>query len=336
VDLSLIVSPVDLSASGEAALKRALALAQWHEAELHVVYVRPGRARRHTSGTTNAEDPFLGRLVKFISSLNPERVAVTPVVLTGEPVKAVAEYARVNSADLVVVAQNGRRRSRFWSSGLLATNVARAVASPTLTVSNKPVADTDVVASFNNIVCPIDFSVASLRALNEALTIAQQSGGRVTLLHVLEGFPYETVYSGSRAFRLIDEYRARVEKVKRELRALVPPAALNWCEIDTEVVSGIAHDAINAAATARKADLVVIGRPQRSRLDRIVMASTLSGVLRRARCPVLAVPGPLDVTETASKAIVADRDEDKAFARLTWGATRGAGRGSSPGGIEAL
>ena len=72
MDLSLIVSPVDFSTSGEAALKRALALAQWHEAELHVVYVRPGRARRNASGTTSAEDPFFGRLVKFISSLTPK------------------------------------------------------------------------------------------------------------------------------------------------------------------------------------------------------------------------------------------------------------------------
>ena len=335
MDLSLIVSPVDFSASGEAALTRALALAQWHEAELHVVYVRPGRSRRNASGTTGSEDPFLGRLVKFISSLNPEGFVVTPVVLTGEAVEAVAEYARVHSADLVVVGQNGRRGSRIWSSGVLATDVARAVASPPLTVSNKPVFHAEVAASFNNIVCAIDFSAASLRAMNEALTMAQQSGGRGTLLHVLEGFPYETVYSGSGAFRLIDEYRARVEKVTRQLRALVPPDALNWCEVETEVVSGIAHDAINAMATARKADLVVIGRPHRSRLDRIVMASTLSGVLRRARCPVLAVPGPLDVTEAASRAIVADRDEDKAFARLTWGAMHGVARGNSPG-IEAL
>ena len=247
-----------------------------------------------------------------------------------------AEYPRVKSADLVVVGQNGRRGGRLWSSGVLATDVARAVASPTLTVSNKPVAETEVAASFNNIVCGIDFSASSLRALNEALTIAQQRGGRVTLLHALEGFPHETVYSGSRAFGLIDEYRARVEKAKHELRALVPPAALNWCEVETEVVSGMAHDAINAIATARKADLVVIGRARRSRLDRIVMVSTLAGVLRRARCPVLAVPGPLDVTEAGARANVADRDENKAFARLTWGATHGVARGNSPGGIEAL
>ena len=84
MDLSLIVCPVDFSATGEAAFRRALALAQWHEAELHVLYVRPGRTRRNALGTTSADDPFLVRLAEFISSSNPEGFAVTPVVLTGD------------------------------------------------------------------------------------------------------------------------------------------------------------------------------------------------------------------------------------------------------------
>lgn len=336
MNLSVIVCPVDFSASGEAALTRALALAQWHEAELHVLYVRPGRPQRNPSGTTSADDPFLGRLVKFISSSNPEGIAVTPVILTGDPTKAVAEYARAKSADLVVVGQNGRRGSRFWSSGVLATDIARAVASPTLTVSKEAVSGTDVAASFNAILCAIDFSAASLRGLNQALTLAQQSGGRITLLHVLEGFPYETVYSGSRAFRLIGDFRARVDKVKRELRALVPPDALNWCEVEIEVVSGIPHDAIVATARARKADLVVIGRPRRTRLDRIVMASTVSGVLRRARCPVLAVPGPSDVTDVASDAIGAERYDGETIAPWALRTTHGVPPSDSRRHIEAL
>jgi nucleotide-binding universal stress UspA family protein len=229
----------------------------------------------------------------------------------------VAEYARVTSADLIVVGQNGRRGSRFWSSGVLARDIARAVSCPTLTVFQEAVADADVTASFNNILCGIDFSAASLRALNEALTLAQQSGGRITLVNVVEGLPYESVYSGSRAIRLIGDYRARVNEVRRELRALVPPDALNWCEVDTEVVSGIPHDAIRATATARKADLVVIGLPPRAGRDRIVMASTVSGVLRRSRCPVLAVPELLNATQVDAKTIGAGRYDDEAIALLT-------------------
>ena len=317
MNFSLIVSPVDFSAAGEAALGRALALARWHDSDLHVLYVRPGRARQGASGATSADDPYLGRLAKFISSSNPEGVAVTPVVLTGDPVSAVADYARANAADLVIVGQNGRRGSQFWRSGVLATDLARAVESPTLTVSKESNSSADAAASFNNILVAIDFSPASLRALNQALTLAQQSGGRVTLLHVMEGFPYETVYSGSRASQLIGEYRARVDKVKHQLRALIPPDALNWCAVEFEIVSGVPHEAIVTTARARKADLVVIGRARRSRLDRILMASTVAGVLRRARSLVLTVPEPSDVADMASKVIVADHHDDEAIALFT-------------------
>ena len=45
--------------------------------------------------------------------------------------------------------------------------------------------------------------------------LAQQSGGRLTVLHVLDRFPDETVYSGAPAFRLIDEYRSLVAQASR-------------------------------------------------------------------------------------------------------------------------
>jgi nucleotide-binding universal stress UspA family protein len=317
--LSVIVSQVDFSATGEATLRRALVLARWHGSDLHVLYVRPSRARHGASGAS-ADDPYLSRLVKFISSSNPEGVGVTPVVLTGDPVSAVADYARANAADLVVVAQNGRRGSRFWRSGVLATDLARAVESPTLTVSKESNSSADAAASFNNILVAIDFSPTSLRALNQALTLAQQSGGRITLLHVLEGFPYETVYSGSRAFQLIGDYRASVDKVKQQLRALIPPDALNWIEVEVEVVSGVPHEAIVTTASERNADLVVIGRTRRSRLDRIVMASTVSGVLRRARNLVLVVPEPSKIADVESK-VIGGHNDDEAIALFTQGKT---------------
>jgi nucleotide-binding universal stress UspA family protein len=136
----------------------------------------------------------------------------------------------------------------------------------------------------------MDFSSASAAALNHALTLAQQSGGRITLLHVLEGYPYETVYSGARAMRLIEEYDVRVEKTTRELRRLVPPDAYNWCEVETTVESGVAHRSILAKATEIQADLIVMGLPDRSTFNRVVMGSTTTPVLRRAKCPVLIVP----------------------------------------------
>jgi len=109
---------------------------------------------------------------------------------------------------------------------------------------------------------------------------------------VLDGFPYETVYSGSRAFRLMQDFRSRVARVNRELQSLIPPDALNWAEIDVATVSGLAHESIVSAAAARGADLIVLGLPRRSRVEEVVARSAVHRVLRRTTSPVLLVPGP--------------------------------------------
>jgi nucleotide-binding universal stress UspA family protein len=68
---------------------------------------------------------------------------------------------------------------------------------------------------------------------------------------------------------LIGEYRAQVDRISREMRNAVPPDAYNWCHIDTVVVSGVAHRTIVATASELNTDLIVMGLPERSGIDRV-------------------------------------------------------------------
>jgi nucleotide-binding universal stress UspA family protein len=143
--------------------------------------------------------------------------------------------------------------------------------------------------------------------------LAHESGGRLTVLHVLDGFPYETVYSGSRAFRLIDDYHGLVPQVSCQLRNAIPQDALNWCDVQTRVVSGVPHRAILATALEIKPDLIVMGLPVRSAFDTVIMGSTTGPVVRTTRCPVLMVPVPANTSEsqtlmTSSRAPALDSD----------------------------
>ena len=115
-----------------------------------------------------------------------------------------------------------------------------------------------------HILAAIDFSDASLRALAKAAALARQSGAHLRLLHVLDGYPNEAVYSGSRAFRLMDSFRGHVARANRELRALIPPDAVTSSKIEVATVSGRAPEAILAAASERPTDLIVLGLPGRS------------------------------------------------------------------------
>ena len=286
-----IVSVLDsLSVAKDAGLTTALSLAHGHESTVHVIHVGPS-SQSGESGSGAIRDELVRRITRVAEGSGTAAVNVIPAVLSGSPVRAIADYTDRVSADLIVVGKKARRASGYWSAGSFAAAVGKAVKSPTIAVPSGHV-PTDSGAIFRNILAPIDFSEVSLRALSEALVLAQRSGGRLLLLHVLDGFPYEAVYSGSRAFRLMHDFRTAVARVNRELRSLIPPDALNWSEIDVKTVSGLAHDAIVAAASERRADLVVLGLPRRARLEEFVAGSTVHRVLRRTTSPVLLVPGP--------------------------------------------
>lgn len=286
-----IVSVLDPTpATNDVALTRALSLAEWHDAELHVVDVGPSRPAAD-GGPDAVRDALADRIDRAIRSGGAVGVAVTPVVLAGPPVRALADYTDRVRADLVVVGREARRSDGYWTAGSFATALGTAVAAPTMAVASLPT-PAAVASPFRQILAAVDFSEASLRALSAALALAQESAGQLRLLHVVDGFPYDSAYSGAQALRLINEFRARVARVNGELRSLVPPDAFNWSDIDVETVSGTAHGAIVTAAAERPTDLIVLGLPRRHRLEQLVAGSTAHKVVRRATAPVLLVPGP--------------------------------------------
>jgi nucleotide-binding universal stress UspA family protein len=142
---------------------------------------------------------------------------------------------------------------------------------------------------FHRILCAVDFSSSSLVALAQARAVAEANDASLLVLHVLEGFPSEAVYSAGRAARLIGHLEGRVDELTRRLRALVP-ADGRESRVEFFTVSGDASQAIVAAAAERDADLIVIGASERTRLDRMVSGSTVKAVVRQAHCAVLVTP----------------------------------------------
>lgn len=55
-----------------------------------------------------------------------------------------------------------------------------------LEITNAQVSNQDEPGPFTEILCAVDFDVASAVAIREALELARQSHGRATLLHVLQ------------------------------------------------------------------------------------------------------------------------------------------------------
>ena len=140
------------------------------------------------------------------------------------------------------------------------------------------------------ILCPIDFSDFSRRALDHAVAIAKWYDATVTLLHVCAITPVAAYAPGSgtppHVVLTPDDREALLASMKR----FAESEAGTTVPIDFEIVQGHTADRILARATAIPADLLVLGTHGRSGFERLVLGSVTEKVLRKATCPVLSVP----------------------------------------------
>jgi nucleotide-binding universal stress UspA family protein len=276
---TVIVHPMESLAAAGKGLAHASAIARCHGAVLHVVYAPPWRSR--SAADAGAAERLAERLHQVVAVMGPRPARVVAAVLDGDPVRALSMYAREQSADLIVM-ERPRRPGRYWSARGSAGAIGRAAGCPVLAVpwAGGP-AERLPDGMFRRIVSAVDFSDASARALHHALTVAQQSGGRITLLHVRDGCASDPIGAG---------------RINRTLDGLVPAGARAWCDVRVETVAGSLVEVIVGTAQRRGADLVVLGTSPRTTWDGFLAGSAAGGVLRRASCPVLIVPGPADVS----------------------------------------
>jgi nucleotide-binding universal stress UspA family protein len=299
IEIRRILCPTDLSDLAPRAFDHALALARFHQAEIELAYVSepllPGPAGPATSPPWAVLDPAVrGRLRSALEALAaPARAAGVPVgllVYEGRVVAEILERARAWPADLLVMGTHGRGGFERWVLGSVTEKVLRKAPCPVLTVP-PPASGLHPSGAvlYRAIVCPVDFSDASLAALRHALKLAEESAAEITVLHVIEWLVEDEPGARIAGFD-VPEFRRYLEQDAREkLKGTVPEEARDWCRPREEVVGGRPWREILRVADERQADLVVMGVRGRHPVDIALFGSTTHHVVRGARCPVLVV-----------------------------------------------
>lgn len=303
VHIKHILCPVDFSDFSRHAFDRAVGIARGYGADLTVLHVLPvPSAVPALPYGPEGPGPFGFEAVdraRAVAEL-PRFLAAEPSIgvplhyVTAEspsvPQEILLQTARL-AADLVVMGTHGRSGFEHFLLGSVAEKTLRTSRVPVLVV---PPHLPDVVPAgrdpFRSIVCAVDFSEDSARALGYAASLARHAAGRLTLLHSVEAVPvgYDPLVGVN--FDVIG-YEAALEKSARaELQKLLPVPLAPGCETDTTVTRGKPYREILRVAKERQADLIVLGVHGRNAFDRLVFGSTTEHVVRRATCPVLAVP----------------------------------------------
>jgi nucleotide-binding universal stress UspA family protein len=207
------------------------------------------------------------------------------VVTEGYPAKEIVRQAERLPADLIVMGTHGRRGFERIFLGSVTEKVLRSTQAPVLTVP-PPVERVGTVV-YKTILCPIDFSDPSTRALEYALMLAQESDARLILLHVVETLVDAQALGESSHLGVPEYWRYLEDDARARLKAAVPETARAWCTPDERVVSGKAYRVVLDIAEQEKAEIIVMGVHGRGTLNRLLFGSTTHHVIREARCPVL-------------------------------------------------
>lgn len=294
VRLSSILCPVDLSDCSRHALEHALALARSYHARLTVMEVSwpliPPVAYAAAAGVFPAPMTMAGDvdelregLRRFAAHGVEAGVEMDLQVREGAVVPTILEEAHRVGADLIVMGTHGRSGFDRLLLGSVTEKVLRKAECAVMTVP--PADQTEAPArTHRTIVCAVDFSRLAARAVDYALSLAQELQARLVLVHAIEWPPERPMSSAED--RQIGALRI---DALRQLHALVPDEARAWCETEDIATLGRAHEEIVRIARERDADLIVLGVHGRSALNVALFGSTANQVVRHATCPVLTV-----------------------------------------------
>jgi nucleotide-binding universal stress UspA family protein len=141
------------------------------------------------------------------------------------------------------------------------------------------------------ILCPIDFSELSVTAYDYAQSLAWHYKATLILQHVIDSLtPYYPYYAFPDSYNEIcQKLRADAEQ---QLQEFAKTHNRRGVQIECAVQDGSVTDLVLGLAEAKAVSLIVMGTHGLRGLDHLTLGSVTEAVLRKARCPVLAVRKP--------------------------------------------
>lgn len=207
----------------------------------------------------------------------------------GNAAQQITEEAERLRADLLILGTHGTSGFQRLFLGSVTEKVLRSTRVPVLIIP--PPVRQPGSPLYKTILCPLDFSEASTRALGYAPSLAKEADARLILLHVVEDLLAHADMETLGHLSLTDYYRHVEQDAMTTLKGMFPTEADAWSSPQPRVVRGRAYRRILEIVGDERVDIVVMGVQGKGAVDRLVFGSTTHRVIREAGCPVLTLHG---------------------------------------------
>jgi len=203
------------------------------------------------------------------------------IIKVGDPVYDIPAVCEEEKVDLLVL---GKKKRETLFVGSRTKEILKQVKVPTLVFKYK-LKEEDLEIENKNLfqrpLVAIDFSPPSLRAL-EFFYKLKDMFERGMVVHVIPS----TKVEGSDKM----EMKTLEEEMYQKLENLLKNYFENTEKVERLILLGEPQEIVLDLASEKEATLVILGRSEKTFIDRLFLGSVANYVLDRARTPVLIVP----------------------------------------------
>ncbi len=227
------------------------------------------------AGHEELEKKLVNKLNKTAAGKVNAKFLNDGLVQVGNPADAIVEAAR--NYDLIVMTTHGRTGFSRLIMGSVAEKVIRFAPVPVVVVE-----EASRVKPLKKILLTTDFSDYSLKAVPFARSIAEASGARLDIVHVIS---FEQ-------FGSIPQIQAATDTRKKQMRELVEERFGDMKEqVHSDVVSTrrSIHEKITNIADSGGYNLVVMATIGRTGLEYLRLGSTASNIVRHVETAVFTI-----------------------------------------------
>ena len=294
-----VLCPTDFSEFSSVAVEYAGALAAAYGGQLRVLHVItpfpvtapfldvPGESRLWEGAQTQGREA----LAAEADRVRRPGLTVQVEQRHGSPVQEILRAAAEWAADVIVVGTHGRGGFERLMLGSVVEKVLRKAPCPVLAVP--PAAariGPPAAAHVAHVLCAHDGSVASAAGVAGAVSLAERTAARLTLMSVVEAMPNGYSMTGPAA----EAFRAERDQHAREaLDSAIAADVRARLDVHDRIVFGHPALQILEVAAQERPDVLVMGIQGRGALDRLMFGSTTHHVVRNAGCPVLVAHPPV-------------------------------------------
>jgi len=285
--LQNILVPVDFSESSTRAVEAAIMLAKVFDSRISLLHVTPDN---NVSGELQAilMDSINNRFKELQSRIEKENITVESATSEkGIPFERIIQRARTSNPNVIVAGSGNKKEGDVFRLGTTVEKLMRKNQVPLWVVKNEE------VRPISRILCPVDFSDASRRALTNAITLAKHLNAELTILNVFTPF----MISSPRLKVDQEAENKRLRKMQeKQYHDFLVQFDLGSVRNRKLFVDGEPHLKILYTIRDEGIDLLLMGTTGKTGLSRILMGSVTEKVTRELPCSFITTKAR-DITE---------------------------------------